>query len=373
MNLTRISKLSKLIGIRNSKQKAGLPPGTLIYTGNKLTNKSDIDLISYNEKDIKEYTGKDINNVLPHTDENRVNWLNIDGLHNIDLIESVGGHFNLHPLLLEDILNPDQRPKTDDYENHLFFTLKTLHSIQEEENDEGSVVNYEQISFVLGKHYLLSFQEKEGDLFDGLRERLRQDNHSSATRARKKGADYLFYRLIDTVVDSYYIVLEQVGEKIEELEDEVYLEPSNDTLKQIQRLKKELIFLRKSVYPLRESLSKVIKGEYPLIAPDTITFFSDVYDHTIHVIETIETYRDLTASLMDMYMTSISNKMNEVMKVLTIIATIFIPLTFIAGIYGMNFDNMPELHLKYGYFYTWGLMIAIFIAMIIYFKRKDWI
>ncbi|UII23342.1 magnesium/cobalt transporter CorA [Fulvivirga ligni] len=372
MNLPRLTKLSKVLGIRNSKETAGLPPGTLIYTGNQLTDKSQIELISYNENEIHETTGKSIDEILPHTDELNVNWLNVDGLHNIQLIESIGEHYKLHPLLLEDILNPDQRPKSDDYEDHLFFTLKTLHSIQEE-GDLGDVINYEQMSFVLGSNYLLSFQEKEGDLFDSLRGRLRQDKTTSVIRARKKGADYLFYRLIDTIVDSYYVVLEQIGEKIEELEDEVYLEPTQKTLKQIQKLKKELIFLRKSVYPLRESISKIMKGEYAIISNETLTYFSDVYDHTIHVIETVETYRDLTTGLMDMYMTSISNKMNEVMKVLTIIATIFIPLTFIAGIYGMNFDHMPELHWKYSYYVTWGVMISIFIAMLFYFKKKDWL
>lgn len=366
MQLPRINKLSKLIGVKNPKAKAGMPPGTLIFMGDKLTEKSQVDLISYDRDDILEFCSKSSEDVLDQLAPNRVNWVNIDGLHNVKLIEEIGEHFKLHPLLMEDVLNTEHRPKSEYYEHQIFFTLKTLYNLTDED------ITYEQISFVLGKDYLLSFQEKEGDLFESFRERLRQTGPSK-NRARGKGADYLFYRLIDTIVDSYYVILEKVGEHIDELEDEVYDDPTKKTLHKIQQLKKELIFLRKTVYPLREALSKVTKGEYQFIKKDTLPFFSDVYDHTIHVIETLETYRDLVASLTDMYMTSISNKMNEVMKVLTIMATIFIPLTFIAGVYGMNFTYMPELNWKFGYPAVWAVMVATSIGMIIYFKRKKWL
>ncbi|ELR69665.1 Magnesium and cobalt transport protein CorA [Fulvivirga imtechensis AK7] len=366
MQLPRLSKLPKLAGIRNSQAKAGLPPGTLIFVGDKVSDKSQVDLIAYNEHEIEEYSSQNTEQIIGRLDKTKVNWVNIDGLHNVDLIEQIGEHFHLHPLLLEDVLNTEHRPKSEDYADHLFFVLKTLYNLT------GDSITYEQISFVLGKNYLLSFQEKEGDIFDGFRNRLRQINNNK-NRARKKGSDYLFYRLIDTVVDGYYSILEKVGERIEILEDEVYDNPSRATLKKIQQLKKELVFLRKSVYPLREALSKVTKGEYSFIKKDTLPFFSDVYDHTIHVIETVETYRDLVTGVMDMYMTSVSNRMNEVMKVLTVIATIFIPLTFIVGVYGMNFEYIPELSWKYGYFGTWGVMLLICIGMLMYFKRKKWL
>ncbi|MTI20342.1 magnesium/cobalt transporter CorA [Fulvivirga sp. RKSG066] len=348
-----------------SKTKtAGLPPGQLVHLGEKLTDKSIVEFINYDKTNFHEASSEQPTEILTQIDPKKVNWINIDGLHNINLIKSVGDHFDIHPLVLEDILNPDQRPKVEDYENFLFFTVKTLNTLKPDD------IVYEQMSFILGKDFLISFQEKEGDLFDGLRTRLRSDPNS---KARVRDVDYLFYRLIDTIVDSYYLIIENLGERIEDLEDEVYLDPTNDTLKKIQALKKELIFLRKSVYPLREAISKISKDEYDFVNKETVRFFSDVYDHTIHIIETFETYRDLTTGLMDMYMTSISNKMNEVMKVLTIIATIFIPLTFIAGIYGMNFQYMPELTWKYGYFYALGAMGIIFIGMLFYFKKKKWL
>lgn len=346
-----------------TSQTAGLPPGQLIHLGKQLTDKSIVELITYNGTELTEEASENVTDIFSKLKSQNVNWINIDGLHNIELIKAVGEHYDVNPLVLEDVLNPDQRPKVEDYEHHLFFTLKTLNTL----NSDNII--YEQISFILGENYILSFQEKEGDLFNGLRTRLKVDPQN---KARKKDADYLFYRLIDTIVDSYYLILENIAERIEQLEEEVFLDPSKETLRKIQLLKKELIYLRKSVYPVREAISKINKEEYHFINKETIRFFSDVYDHSIHVIETLETYRDLTTSLMDMYMTSVSNKMNEVMKVLTIIATIFIPLTFIAGIYGMNFEYMPELTWRYGYAAVWGLMLSCLVVMISYFKRKKW-
>ncbi len=359
----QLPKISIPSFVSNTKT-AGLPPGQLVHLGEKVTDKSVVEFISYDKKDFEQHTSENPADIFVKLDPKRVNWLNIDGLHNIELVKSTGEQFDIHPLVLEDILNPDQRPKVEDYENYLFFTIKTLNSLKPD------LIEYEQMSFVLGKDFLISYQEKEGDLFDGLRTRLKTDPGS---KARHRDVDYLFYRLIDTIVDSYYLIIENLGERIELLEDEVYENPSKKTLQQIQGLKKELIFLRKSIYPLREAISKISKEEYDFISKETVRFFSDVYDHTIHIIETFETYRDLTTGLMDMYMTSISNKMNEVMKVLTIIATIFIPLTFIAGIYGMNFENMPELRTENGYFYALGAMGVIFVGMLAYFKNKNWL
>ncbi len=359
LNLSKIYTSRKV-----SKSKtAGLPPGQIIYLGEQLTNKSVIELISYNSHEIDDIFSDKAEDILKQIKPENINWLNIDGLHNTPLIEATGNFFNINPMTLEDILNPDQRPKIDDYDDYLYFTLKTLNSLKQ--ND----IIYEQISFVLGKNFLISFQEKEGDLFEGLRHRLKNDPNS---KARKRGSDYLFYRLIDTIVDSYYLILENLGDRIEILEDEVYVNPTHKTLKQIQALKKELIYLRKTVYPIREAISKVMKNEHHIIKKETVRFFTDVYDHSIHVIETLETYRDLTTGLMDMYMTSVSNKMNEVMKVLTVIATIFIPLTFIAGVYGMNFEYMPELSWRYGYAGVWAIMLLCLLGMIFYFKRKNW-
>ncbi len=353
----------KLPTFSKATQTIGLPPGQLIHLGEKLTDKSSVELIRYNAEKHFEHTSEDPQVIINEIDRKQANWINIDGLHNIDLIKKLGEHFDINSLVLEDVLNPDQRPKIEDFDNHLFFTLKTLNTLQ------SDIIIYEQMSFILGENYLLSFQEKEGDLFDGFRGRLKNDPKS---KARKKDVDFLFYRLIDTIVDSYYLILESIAERIEVLEDELFLNPSSETLQKIQILKKELIFLRKSVYPLREAISLINKGEFSFIKKDTQQYFRDVYDHTIQVIETLETYRDLSNGLMDMYMTSMSNKMNEVMKVLTVIATIFIPLTFIAGVYGMNFQHMPELNWKYGYAGVWGLMLACLVLMLIYFKRKKW-
>ena len=362
MKRNKNHKLAKKAGSSKSKLKAGLPPGSLIHIGEKLTDKSDLELISYNKDKIELFTSENPQKIFSRMDPNEFHWVNLDGLHNIELIETLGKKFQLHPLLLEDILNTEQRPKSEEHDEHLFFTLKTLNRI--ENND----VIYEQMSFVLGKNYLLSFQEREGDLFDQLRERMKLPD----SKLRNFKIDYLFYRLIDTIVDSYYTIMEHIGEKLESLEEQIYTRPDEKVLQQVQSLKKELIFLRRSVYPLREAV-KMTMTEPKLIEDSTRKYLADVYDHTVQVIETIESYRDFTASLIDTYMTSVSNKMNEVMQVLTIIATIFIPLTFIAGVYGMNFEYMPELEWKYGYPAVWIIMILVTVVMLIYFRKKRWL
>lgn len=353
----------KLFDQPHSK-KAGLPPGSLVYVGDEEAALStDLTLISYDEKVFSENQSGQEKNLLKELNPNRVNWLNIEGLANPALIERTGKHFQLHPLVIEDILNTEHRPKVEVYDNYLFFTLKALHSIDHQD------VSYEQLSFVLTADTVLSFQEKKGDFFDELRKRL----DTEQSKARKKKADYLFYRLIDIVVDNYFFVLENLGERIEELEDEVYTHPSKDSLHKIQKIKKELIYIRKAIYPLREAISKVTKDDTDLISEHTQHYFIDVYDHSIYVIDTVETYRDLISGLMDMYMTGLSNKMNEVMKVLTIIATIFIPITFIAGVYGMNFEHMPELQHQWAYPAVWIIMVLVALVMIMYFKRKKWL
>jgi len=322
-----------------------------------------LEMISFNEKSFFRVENVPIEEILDKCDDQSIKWINVDGLANTGLIKKIGQHFNLHYLLLEDILNIDHRPKMDEYEDHLFLTMKMLYRM------EGDEIDYEHISFVLGKDFLLSFQEKEGDIFNHLRERIKNDSGVF----RKRGADYLLYRLIDTIVDSYYTVLENVGYKVEALEENIAQKnPTIDDFREIQELKKEFIYLRKVVYPLREALNKMIKNESGFIEHHTVKYYSDVYDHVIHLIDSLDTYKDLTTTLMDLYMNTINYKMNEVMKLLTIITTIFIPLSFIVGIYGMNFDILPELHWQYGYFYVLIFMGLVVASMVVYFRYKKW-
>jgi len=321
-----------------------------------------LELISYDENSFSSNENLNVEELLTQCNLKLVNWINVDGLSDEELINKIAKKFNLHYLLVEDILNTDHQPKTDEYDQHLFFTLKMLYRIK------GQSIDYEHISFVLGKNYLLSFQEKEGDIFENLRIRLKQDTHI----IRKRRADYLLYRLVDTIVDGYYSILETIGRQLEEIEESISNDPSVEDFKRIQKLRKEFIYLRKVVYPLREALNKVVKNENEFIEERNVKYFSDVYDHVIHLIDSLDTYKDLTSTLMDLYMNTINYKMNEVMKLLTVITTIFIPLSFIAGIYGMNFQHMPELTWSWGYYGVLGLMGAIFLMMIGYFKHKKW-
>lgn len=331
-------------------------------SGLKPSSNIILEMISFNEKSFSRVENIPIDEILQKCDRQSINWINIDGLSDASIIKKVGEHFNLHYLLLDDIMNTDHRPKVDEYDDHLFLTMKMLYRM------EGDEIDYEHISFVLGKDFLLSFQEKEGDIFNNLRERIKNDTGIF----RKRGADYLLYRLVDTIVDSYYTILENVGYKVEALEENISTNPTIEDFRQIQELKKEFIYLRKVVYPLREALNKILKNEYGFIEKNTLKYYSDVYDHVIHLIDSLDTYKDLTSTLMDLYMNTINYKMNEVMKLLTIITTIFIPLSFVAGIYGMNFENMPELTWHYGYYEVLGIMGIIFIGMIFYFRFKKW-
>lgn len=331
-----------------------------VHTSGK--NAGILELISYNENSVSIHNNIPIEELLEKCDHHQISWINVDGLTNQEQIQKISKHFNLHYLLIEDVLNTDHQPKADEFEDHLFFTLKMLYRI------EGQSIDYEHISFVLGKNYLLSFQEKEGDIFDNLRNRIKQDSGI----IRKRGADYLLYRLIDSIVDSYYSVLDSIGQRVEEIEDKISSHATEMDFIEIQKLRKEFIYLRKVVYPLREALNKVIKNEEGFIEERNEKYFSDVYDHVIHLIDSLDTYKDLTSTLMDLYMNTINYRMNEVMKLLTVITTIFIPLSFIAGVYGMNFHNMPELQTQNGYYIVLIAMGVIFVAMIGYFKYKKW-
>ena len=328
----------------------------------RIPEKTILELISYNEETVIMVENKPLDELLEHYNDKRKNWINVDGLSDRNLIDQIAKKFDLHYLLIEDITNVDHQPKTDQLEDHLFLTMKMFYRFDEEK------IDYEHISFVLSKNYLLSFQEKEGDIFALLRTRIKQENGI----IRKRGTDYLLYRLVDTIVDSYYSVLEKIGEQVEAIEENISKNPTVKDFQQIQKIRKEFIYLRRVVYPLREAINKIVKNENGFIDEHNEKYFADVYDHVIHLIDSLDTYKDLTSTMMDLYMNTINYKMNEVMKLLTIITTIFIPLSFIAGIYGMNFDNMPELRWDNGYFDVLAIMGSIFILMIVYFRYKKW-
>ena len=350
--------------LKRFSKKRGLAPGTLVHVGEKKTEKVHLNMIDYDAANFQEKAIDAIEDCFPFRDEPTVTWINIDGLHEIDVIEKIGKHFNLHPLILEDIVNTAQRPKLEDFEDYLFAVLKMLY--YDRKNDR---IEAEQISLVVGPHFLLSFQERPGDVLNGVRERLRKGKG----RIRKAGTDYLAYALIDAVVDEYFMILETFGDKIEVLEEDLLANPIPETSQSIHHMKREMIFLRKRVWPVRELVSGLSKGESPLVRESTGIYLRDVYDHTIQVIDTIETFRDMLSGMLDIYLSTVSNKMNEVMKVLTIMATIFIPLTFVAGIYGMNFKYMPELEWRWGYPIAWGFMVVIVLSLVSYFKRKRWL
>ncbi|OGF56308.1 MAG: magnesium and cobalt transport protein CorA [Candidatus Fraserbacteria bacterium RBG_16_55_9] len=350
--------------VRRRSQKAGLSPGTLVHIGEKKTEKVRITLIDYDEAHAQEKEVRAVEECFPFREERTVTWINVDGLHRVDVIEALGKHFGLHPLVLEDILSTGQRPKMEDFEDHIFIVLRMLSDSEKKKGTED-----EQVSLILGQNFVLSFQETEGDVFDSIRERIR----NGKGRIRKMGADYLAYALIDAIVDHYFAILERLGDRIESLSEEMVINPTPKTLHEIQHLKREMIFLRKSIWPLREVISGLQRGESSLFKDSTLIYLRDVYDHTIQVIDTIETFRDMIAGMLEIYLSSLSHKMNEIMKVLTIIATIFIPLTFIAGVYGMNFDYMPELRWHWGYFAIWAIMLVIAGGMLVYFRRKKWL
>jgi len=350
--------------IQKHLKKVGLPPGTLVHVGEKRAEAVRISYIDYDEQNIE---GKQVSNIeqcFPFKATPTVTWVNIDGLHEVEVIEKLGTQFELHPLILEDILHTTQRPKFEDFEKYLFIVLKMLSY-----DDVNQTVEQEQVSLVLGESFVISFQERVGDVFEPIRDRIR----NSKGRIRKMGADYLCYSLIDAVVDGYFTILEKIGEKIELMEEKLVSDPTEKTLKQIHKLKSEMISLRKSVWPLRELISGLQRSESSLISETTGIYLRDAYDHTIQVIDTVESFRDMVSGMLDIYLSSISNRMNAVMKVLTIIATIFIPLTFVAGIYGMNFEYMPELKWRWGYAIAWLAFVVIAAIMVTYFKRKKWL
>jgi magnesium transporter len=344
--------------------KAGSAPGTLMHIGEKRVDNIRISVVNYDQDSIDERLTENLSKALSRCEDQRTTWLNIDGLHDTEIISRLGDHFQIHPLTLEDILNTAQRAKKEDFDSYLFVVLKMLRYVPE----SGEIL-HEQISLIITKRILISFQESQGDVFDPVRQRLRINRG----RIRKNGCDYLAYALVDAIVDHYYTILEHVGTQIDRIEEEILDAPGPDVMERLHDLKRHIIYLRKQIWPLREVINSMAREENPLIKRNTTLFFRDVHDHTVQVIDTIESYRDLMAGLLDLYLTIISNRMNEVMKVLTIIATIFIPITFIAGVYGMNFKYMPELEWTWGYGLIWFIMVAMAVVMLIFFKRKKWL
>ncbi len=342
----------------------GQAPGSLLHPEQVSQEEIRISLIRYNpERTSEERLVERLSDCLPLDSQDTVSWININGNQQIDILEELGSLFSIHPLVLEDIHNTIQRPKLEDYDQYLFIEMNMLSW-----NSNSAQIDAEQISLLLGEKYLITFQEHEKDVFNPVRKRIREGK----SRLTCNGPDFLAYSLIDAVVDQFFIILENIGEQIETLEDELVADPDPDTLHAIHDLKKELIFLRKSVWPLREVISALERGDSHFFQEPTLIYLRDVYDHVIQIIDTVETFREMASGMLDIYLSSVSNRMNEVMKVLTMIATIFIPLSFIVGLYGMNFQYMPELGWHWGYFMVWGVILAVVAGMVIYFRRKKW-
>jgi magnesium transporter len=345
-------------------KSVGLTPGTLVHIGDRLMENPKISIFDYSPEQLNEKTVDGIEKCIPYLKKPTITWVNIDGIHQANIIEQIGKSFQIHPLTLENIMNTAQRPKIEYFPNYIYIALKMIYW-----SDDKQELSIEHISLLLTDHTVLSFQEREGDVFNPVRQRIK----NKAGKIRESGADYLIYALLDSIVDQYFLVLEKLSDRSEFLQDILLNQPSPDNLQIIHQIKRNLIFLRNAVWPLREIISNLEKDESNLIQKNTKLFLRDIYDHTVQVIETVETLRDMISGLLDIYLSSVSNRMNEVMKVLTIIATIFIPLTFVAGIYGMNFEYMPELSWKWGYPIILSIMFLIGLGMFFFFKKKKWL
>ena len=355
-------KLAIMKLVQKRSKKTGLSPGTLIHIGETRTDSVTVTRFNYAGTHCDEQVVTDMETLRPPVDET-VSWVNVGGVHKVEVLERFGKHFGLHPLLLEDIANTDQRPKLDDYETYLFLVMKMLMT-----SDRGDIL-VEQVSFVLGRNYVLSFQENGTDVFGAVRDRLK----GGKGRLRQNGSDYLMYALIDAVVDQYFTVLEMLGERIESLQERVIADPKPETLQDIHELKRQLLFVRRAVWPLREAMNNLSRSECPFLHEPMKLFFRDVYDHVVQIVDTIETLREMVSASLDIYLSSVSYRLNAVMRVLTVITTIFMPLSFIAGIYGMNFEHMPALKWAWGYPMALGIMGIVAAIMLIGFRLKNWL
>jgi magnesium transporter len=356
-----------MVTFRKRYQKPGTSPGTLQPLETRRVEKVSLSVMSYTLETLEEKQPASVEEVFPYRDSSAVTWINVVGLHDLDLIQKLGSHFGLHPLALEDVLNTGQRPKIEEYDDHAFLVMRDLRF--------ASGLETEQVSFFFGKRWVITLQELPGDPFEPVRERVRRGRG----RIRKMGVDYLTYALIDALVDGFFPVLEKYGDWIEDLEEEVIGQPGRKTLHEIHRVRRELLLLRRAAWPEREVIHALQREDFAFVRRETRVFLRDCYDHTVQALDLVETYRDLAGGLLEVYLSSVSNRMNEIMKVLTVMASIFIPLTFLAGVYGMNFNpstspwNMPELNWRWGYPAVLLAMAGIGGVMVVYFRRRGWI
>lgn len=356
---------------RRTKKQPGVPPGTLVYGGEKAAGPVRVQIYDYDAKHLEEVELTHLEVCASYRDRDTVTWINVDGVHDTEVISRIGEMFDIHPLTLEDIVSTNQRPKMEEYPSYVYVVVQMLHY-----DHQTALLEAEQVSIVFGEGFLISFQEaNQGDVFDPVRKRLRENRGF----IRTAGADYLAYSLLDVIVDFYMDILENLGEHMESLEDLVTTDPRPEVMRQINQMRHRVVFLRRSIWPLRDVITALERSDLPFITPETDLFFRDVYDHTVRTVEMIEAEREILASLTDLYISTLSHRMNEIMKILTAIATFFLPLTFIAGIYGMNFDpdtsplNMPELRWFYGYPFSLALMALVALSMYIFFRRKGWL
>ena len=348
--------------VQKRSKKTGLPPGTLVHIGERKSEHVTVTVFRYSTTSCKELHVEQVDQLSSPADESVI-WINVGGVHEVEMVETLGKQFSLHPLLLEDVTNTDQRPKLDDYEAYIFLVMKML-SLTDRKD-----IAVEQVSFVLGKNYVISFQENGTDVFQPVRERLR----GGKGRLRQSGADYLLYALVDAIVDQYFAVLELSGEQIEAVQQAVVDDPKPETLNEIHALKRQLLFVRRAVWPLRDVMTNLSRSDCPFLQHPTKVFFRDVYDHVVQIVDTIEILREMVSASLDIYLSSVSYRLNAIMRVLTVITTIFMPLSFIASIYGMNFEYMPELRSPWGYPLVLGVMAAVGMGMLVLFRNKRWL
>lgn len=351
--------------LHKRSRKAGHPPGTAVYIGEKKIAVPRITVITYDTHDFHETIGTKLTECLPAKKENGVTWINIEGLHDVDLVNQLAKIYDLHPLTVEDILNVEQRSKVEEFNDYIFITLRVLRW-----HAQNRTFSMDQMSLVFGKDFVLSFQESESTLFNTIRDRLRS---GIGQRMREHGSDYSAYRLLDAVIDQYFVVLEGVGDEIERIEQLIISDPTPQNARVLHHLKRQVLLLRKAIWPVREAISHLAQTDSEFVKPFARVYLRDLYDHSVQALDTVETFRDMLGGMLDVYLSSLTTRLNEIMKVLTIIATIFIPVTFIASVYGMNFKYMPELNWPWGYPAALGLMLAIIVWMVVYFKRKKWL
>ena len=350
--------------LQNKDASIGRAPGEVVFIGEQKVQESTIEIIDYDNDTLSEKMITDVNEVIPYIKTGTVTWININGLHDTDLIRNTGSKFGLHALVMDDIVNTGQRPKMKDHDDYIFFSLKMMNF----DEDDGEVKS-EQLSIIMGRNFLLTFQERPGDVFQPVRERIRKHRG----RIRKAGIDYLAYTLLDTICDNYMYLIERLGERIEDIEDQILDNPTEDILTLINNYKREMNYLRKSINPFREFTLQFSRLDSDLIREETSHFLKNLLELASQAVEVIDTYRDMLSDHLNIYNTVIGNRLNEIMKLLTIFSAIFIPLTFIAGIYGTNFDNVPELHFRYSYFIMWGVFLLVAVSMLRLFKRKRWL